>query len=90
MVDHLVTFIACQIVTADGFTEILGNHPGRFQPCKARLAAAAHQFGHAALRRNLLIVPMHRLRRRISRLTWRDRPARRQGLHGHRKMHQRI
>jgi hypothetical protein len=29
-VDHLVTFIACEIVTGWGLTEILGSHPGRF------------------------------------------------------------
>ena len=30
LIDHLVTFIACQIVTGGGLTEILGTHPGRF------------------------------------------------------------
>jgi hypothetical protein len=30
LVDHLVTFIACEIVTGRGLTEILGSHPGRF------------------------------------------------------------
>jgi hypothetical protein len=27
LIDHLVTFIACQIVTGNGLTEILGTHP---------------------------------------------------------------
>jgi hypothetical protein len=30
----LVTFIACEIVTGDGLTEILGTHRGRFQPAR--------------------------------------------------------
>src|SRR5260370_2759364 len=35
-VDHLVTFIACEIVTAEGLTEILGTDPGRFWPITRR------------------------------------------------------
>jgi hypothetical protein len=30
LIDHLVTFIACQILTGGGLTEILGTHPARF------------------------------------------------------------
>jgi hypothetical protein len=30
LIDHLVTFIACQIVTGGGLTEILGTHPAGF------------------------------------------------------------
>jgi hypothetical protein len=29
LIDHLVTFIACQILTGGGLTEILGTHPTR-------------------------------------------------------------
>jgi hypothetical protein len=32
LIDHLVTFIACQIVTGLGLTEILGTHQARFGP----------------------------------------------------------
>ena len=35
-VDHLVTFIACEIVTGRGLTEILGSHPGRFSAASRR------------------------------------------------------
>jgi hypothetical protein len=31
LIDHLVTFIACQIVTGLGLTEILGTHPARLE-----------------------------------------------------------
>jgi hypothetical protein len=31
MVDHLVTFIACEFVTAARIAEILGCHPARFR-----------------------------------------------------------
>jgi hypothetical protein len=34
LIDHLVTFIACQIVTGAGLTEILGTHPARFWTAK--------------------------------------------------------
>jgi hypothetical protein len=37
-VDLLVTFIACEIVTGRGLTEILGSHPGRF--CGGNATAA--------------------------------------------------
>jgi hypothetical protein len=30
LIDHLVTFNACQILTGGGLTEILGTHPARF------------------------------------------------------------
>ena len=39
-VDHLVTFIACEIVTGSGLTEILGSHPARFWPQSTGAAAA--------------------------------------------------
>jgi hypothetical protein len=32
LIDHLVTFIACQILTGGGLTEILGTRPARFWP----------------------------------------------------------
>ena len=32
LIDHLVTFIACQILTGGGLTEILGTRPARFGP----------------------------------------------------------
>jgi hypothetical protein len=44
LVDLLVTFIACEIVTGRRLTEILGSHPGRF--CGGMAAAA----GLAAVR----------------------------------------
>jgi hypothetical protein len=31
LIDHLVTFIACEIVTGRRLTEILGTCPGRFR-----------------------------------------------------------
>jgi hypothetical protein len=31
LIDHLVTFNACQILTGGGLTEILGTHPARFR-----------------------------------------------------------
>jgi hypothetical protein len=37
LVDLLVTFIACEIVTGRRLTEILGSHPGRF--CGRKAAA---------------------------------------------------
>jgi hypothetical protein len=36
LVDHLVTFIACQIVTGRRLTEILGTHPARFWAATCR------------------------------------------------------
>jgi hypothetical protein len=38
LIDHLVTFIACQILTGGGLTEILGTRPARFWATKRRLA----------------------------------------------------
>jgi CRP/FNR family transcriptional regulator, cyclic AMP receptor protein len=38
LVDHLVTFIACQILTGDGLTEILGTRTVGFLAAKCRLA----------------------------------------------------
>jgi hypothetical protein len=32
LIDHLVTFNACQILTGGGLTEILGTHPACFGP----------------------------------------------------------
>jgi hypothetical protein len=87
-VDLLVTFIACEIVTGWGLTEILGSHPGRFW---GRNATAARPETPTSF-----ILPCGnpqqvRLRPFISRLTWFDQPARRQGArHGHREMHQRV
>jgi hypothetical protein len=47
----LVTFIACEIVTGGGLTEILGTHPGRFQPRRASPAWRRRLSpGHAAPR----------------------------------------
>jgi hypothetical protein len=46
----LVTFIACEIVTGRGLTEILGSHPGRF--CGRNATAARPEipaFVHVAL-----------------------------------------
>ena len=88
-VDHLVTFIACEIVTGRGLTEILGTRPGRFRRQADGAAAAANRpmlpCGNACGG------PMRRLRRRISRLTWTRRTSQKAGgRHGHRKMHQRI
>jgi hypothetical protein len=41
LVDLLVTFIACEIVTGRGLTEILGSHPGRFCGTAAAARRAA-------------------------------------------------
>ena len=40
-VDHLVTFIACEIVTGGGLTKILGTHPARFSLSSGEAGAAA-------------------------------------------------
>jgi hypothetical protein len=34
LIDHLVTFNACQILTGGGLTEILGTHPAWFRASK--------------------------------------------------------
>jgi CRP/FNR family transcriptional regulator, cyclic AMP receptor protein len=34
LIDHLVTFITCQILTGLGLTEILGTHPAGFWAAK--------------------------------------------------------
>jgi hypothetical protein len=38
LIDHLVTFIACQILTGGGLTEILGTHPTRFWASECQTA----------------------------------------------------
>jgi hypothetical protein len=47
LIDHLVTFIACEIVTGRRLTEILGTCPGRFREPHA---GGPVQLTHAALR----------------------------------------
>jgi hypothetical protein len=82
LIDHLVTFIACQILTGGGLTEILGTHPARFWGPECR---PTRPIAHAALRHPCRF----RLRRSVSRLTWTDQPER-QGHHDYREMHQRV
>jgi hypothetical protein len=47
LIDHLVTFIACQILTSRGLTEILGNSSGRLWAASRRRRV---QSRYAALR----------------------------------------
>jgi CRP/FNR family transcriptional regulator, cyclic AMP receptor protein len=42
LIDHLVTFIACQILTGGGLTEILGTHPAGFWPPNAARPGPSH------------------------------------------------
>src|SRR5215207_8892434 len=52
-VDLLVTFIACEIVTGRGLTEILGSDPGRFCGRNTTLARPENAtFVHIALRQS--------------------------------------
>jgi CRP/FNR family cyclic AMP-dependent transcriptional regulator len=69
LIDHLVTFIACQILTGGGLTEILGTHPARFWGPECRPARSIAPCCPAASCR-------FRLRRSVSRLTWTDQPER--------------
>jgi hypothetical protein len=51
MVDHLVTFIACEFVTAARIAEILGCHPARFRRIhKTEARGPGEESGFAALR----------------------------------------
>jgi hypothetical protein len=90
LVDLLVTFIACEIVTGRGLTEILGSHPGRFCGRTAAVArpAVSPDF-HAAMRQSrgapfaLAGFPTNMP----------HQPARRPGVgdsDGDREMHQRV
>jgi CRP/FNR family cyclic AMP-dependent transcriptional regulator len=70
LIDHLVTFNACQILTGGGLTEILGTHPARFWA--ANVSRPGPEPPNAALRHPCWF----RLRRSVSRLTWTDQPER--------------
>jgi hypothetical protein len=59
MVDHLVTFIACEFVTAARIAEILGCHPTRFRRIHETEAPdPGEESGFAALR-HWLFPTMH-------------------------------
>jgi CRP/FNR family transcriptional regulator, cyclic AMP receptor protein len=70
LIDHLVTFNACQILTGGGLTEILGTHPARFRA--ANVSRPGPEPPNAALPHPCWF----RLRRSVSRLTWTDQPER--------------
>jgi hypothetical protein len=44
MVDHLVTFIACEIVTGGGLTKILGSHPAGIRQGRPDACAPVRRF----------------------------------------------
>jgi hypothetical protein len=46
LIDHLVTFIACEIITGRRLTEILGTHPSRL----GVMRPLPRRFRHVALR----------------------------------------
>ncbi|MEH2495431.1 hypothetical protein V1294_001910 [Bradyrhizobium sp. AZCC 1678] len=70
LIDHLVTFITCQILTGGGLTEILGTHPARFWA--ANIGWPGPEPPNAAPRHPCWF----RLRRSVSRLTWTNQPER--------------
>src|ERR1700760_331298 len=84
-IDHLVTFIACEIVTGRPGYENFSFAP-RLQASPSNGASAGRLLPCGIPGRRC-----RRLRRWISRLTWlASRPARREGGHDDREMHRRI
>src|SRR5439155_572023 len=70
LIDHLVTFNACQFLTGGGLTEILATYPARFWA--ATVGGPGLTPPNAALRHPCWF----RLRRSVSRLTWTNQPER--------------
>jgi CRP/FNR family transcriptional regulator, cyclic AMP receptor protein len=70
----LVTFKACQFVTAGGFTDILGTFPGRILADKMGMAWRRWTPLHAALRQTVRPVSFAPICFGINMLPWDSRP----------------